>query len=301
MAVMPRFSTAAPQLAALCVAALTGLLGCSDPPPQAGPDFWAGPRGTWQEIYRDDFNGPAGSPADPANWNENVIAAPYNKELEYYTNRPDNLMLDGSGNLVLTARSEYFVDPSGVKSTQPYTSGRLDTHSHVEPQYGRIEARIKLPAGKGLWPAFWLLGKNSDTVKWPDCGEIDILELTGSIPNVVTGSLHGPGYGDTTPFHDSFTLASGTFADDFHVFALEWTADGMRWLVDEQPFSWRTPQGLTNQYQSWIFDQPMYIILNLAVGGTPVGSPDASTPMPAQMLVDYVKVSKLVTAPGDAH
>jgi beta-glucanase (GH16 family) len=229
------------------------------------------------------------------------MATPYNKELEYYTTRPDNLMLDGNGNLVITARSEFFVDLNGVKSTQPYTSGRLDTHGHVEPLYGRIEARIKVPAGKGLWPAFWLLGKNIDTVNWPACGEVDILEMRGSAPNVITGSLHGPGYSDTTPFHDNFTLPSGTFADDFHVFALEWTAEGMRWLVDEQPFSWRTPQGMSAAYQTWIFDQPVYIILNLAVGGIYDGDPNASTPMPAQMLVDYVKVSTLVPAPSDAH
>jgi beta-glucanase (GH16 family) len=146
-----------------------------------------------------------------------------------------------------------------------------------------------------------LLGKDIDTVKWPDCGEIDILEMAGSAPNAISGSLHGPGYGDTTPFSDSFRLPSGTFADDFHVFALEWTADGMRWLVDEQPFSWRTPQGLSNQYSTWIFDQPMYIILNLAVGGIYDGNPNASTPMPAQMLVDYVKVSQLVAAPAGAN
>jgi beta-glucanase (GH16 family) len=273
---------------------LACLAGCSNPPPEAGPDFWAGPNGTWQAVYREDFNGPSGAAADASSWNENVTAAPFNKELEYYTNRPDNLMLDGVGNLVITARSEYFVDASGLTSTQPYTSGRLDTHNHVEPLYGRIEARIKLPAGKGLWPAFWLLGKNIDTVKWPDCGEIDILEMAGSAPSSITGSLHGPGYGDTTPFHGDFTLPSGTFADDFHVFALEWTADGMRWLVDEQPFAWRTPQGLANQYSTWIFDQPMYIILNLAVGGIYDGAPNASTPMPSQMLVDYVQVSKLV-------
>jgi beta-glucanase (GH16 family) len=295
---MTRFSIAAPVLGALLLA---GAAGCSAPPAQAGPDFWAGPKGTWQEVYRDDFNGPSGGPADSSSWNESVMATPYNKELEYYTTRPDNLMLDGNGNLVITARSEFFVDPNGVKSTQPYTSGRLDTHGHVEPLYGRIEARIKVPAGKGLWPAFWLLGKNIDTVNWPACGEVDILEMRGSAPNVITGSLHGPGYSDTTPFHDNFTLPSGTFADDFHVFALEWTAEGMRWLVDEQPFSWRTPQGMSAAYQTWIFDQPVYIILNLAVGGIYDGDPNASTPMPAQMLVDYVKVSTLVPAPSDAH
>jgi beta-glucanase (GH16 family) len=295
---MIRLSTAVALPSALLLACLTA---CSDPPPQVGPDFWAGPNGIWQQVYRDDFDGPAGTAANASSWNENVTAAPFNMELEYYTNRPDNLMLDGAGNLVITARSEYFVDPSGVKSKQPYTSGKLDSLGHVQPQYGRIEARIKLPAGKGLWPAFWLLGENIGSVGWPACGEIDIMEMAGSSPNVVAGSLHGPGYAGTTPFTGELTLPSGTFADDFHVFALEWTAEGMRWLIDEQPYSWRTPQGLANEYSTWIFDQPMYIILNLAVGGIYDGDPNASTPMPAQMLVDYVKVSQLVPAPAAPH
>ncbi len=268
------------------------LVGCSAPPAESGPDYWAGPEGRWQLVYADDFDGPAGSRANASAWNERVVAAPYNGEKQYYTDRPNNVMLDGTGNLLITAQSEYFVNTAGVASTQPYTSGRLDTQTLVQPKYGRIEARIKVPSGKGLWPAFWLLGSNIDAVSWPKCGEIDIMELGGSTPNAIAGSVHGPGYEDGST--GRYNLPSGSFADAFHVFALEWTADGMRWLIDEQPYFWRTPAGMINLHLTWIFDQPMFILLNLAVGGIYDGEPDATTPLPAQMLVDYVKVSTLV-------
>ncbi len=284
-------------LGTLCLAALTVLGGCSAPPPEAGADFWAGPKGTWQLVHREDFTGMPGTGTDASTWNPLVTGAPYNHELEYYTSRPSNLMLDGNGNLVITAQSEYFVDANGVTSTQPYTSGRLDTQRHWETRYGRIEARIKLPAGKGLWPAFWLLGSNIDDVHWPKCGEVDILEMAGSDPTTVAGSLHAVGYSDNSPVRAEYKLPAGTFADDFHVFAFEWAADGMRWLVDEKPYAWRTPQGLKNIYLAWQFDQPMFVILNLAVGGIYDGDPNATTQFPAQMLVDYVQISTLVPAP----
>ncbi len=287
------------------VAWALSLVGCSAPPPEAGPDYWAGPadagskpgpgvQSHWQVVYVDDFDGPSGSRPSSAAWNERVVAAPYNAEKQYYTDRPSNIMLDGAGNLLITAQREFFVNAAGVASAQPYTSGRLDTQGFVQPKYGRIEARIKVPAGKGLWPAFWLLGSNIDVVSWPKCGEVDIMELGGSNPSVVTGSVHGPGYEDGSTTHDSYTLPAGSFADAFHVFALEWTAQGMRWLIDENPYAWRTPSGMANLHLPWIFDQPMFILLNLAVGGIYDGDPDAATPLPAHMAVDYVKVSALV-------
>jgi beta-glucanase (GH16 family) len=278
----------------LSVLPLLALVSCSSPPPEIGSDYWAGPQGTWQPVLTEDFDGPAGSAPNAANWNVMVNGSPYNDEKEYYTNRPSNVMLDGSGHLVLTAQKESFVDASGVPSAQPYTSGRIETKDKVMPLYGRIEARIQMPAGKGLWPAFWMLGQNIDTVQWPQCGELDILELRGSNPTSITGSLHAPGYSGTKALHGDYTKTTGSFADGFHVFAVEWQADGIRWLVDDVPFAWRTPQGLQNIFQKWDFDHPMYIILNLAVGGIYDGDPTAATPMPSQMLVDYVKVSRLV-------
>ena len=270
------------------------LSACSVPPPESTGDDWAGPQGTWQQVFVDNFDGPAGSAPDAASWNETVDGSPDNGEQEYYTARASNLALDGTGNLVIQAQSEHYAYAAGLTSTQPYTSGRMDTKGLVQPTYGRIEARIKLPSGKGLWPAFWLLGQNIDQVHWPNCGEVDIFEMRGSAPSTISGSLHGPNYSGTAALSVDYTLDSGSFAGDFHVYALEWTADGMRWLVDEHVFHTRTKQGMADIGKTWVFDQPVFIILNLAVGGFFDGNPDSSTPFPSQMLVDYVKVSKLV-------
>jgi beta-glucanase (GH16 family) len=277
------------------IAALSLALGaCSQPPPASTGDDWAGPQGTWQQVFLDDFNGPAGSPPDAMTWNEEVNGSPPNGEQEYYTSRPNNVALDGNGNLVIQAESEHYAYAANLVSQQPYTSGRINTQGNLEPLYGRIEARIKLPAGKGLWPAFWLLGNDFSSVGWPACGELDILEEAGSNPSTVNGSMHAPGYFGTSALTAAYTLDSGTFADDYHVFALEWTADGVQWLVDEHVYHTRTKTGMASIGKKWIFDHPFYVILNLAVGGMYDGNPDSSTPFPSQMLVDYVKVSKLI-------
>ncbi len=267
---------------------------CSTPPPNPQGDVWAGPQGTFQQVFLDDFNGPAGSSPDATSWNLEVNGRPANDEQEYYTSRPDNVALDGNGNLVITALQEHYAYATGLTSTQPYTSGRLNTSGKVETTYGRIEARIKLPTGKGMWPAFWMLGDNYSTVGWPACGEIDIMELAGSDPNKVNGSLHAPGYSGVGALTGSYVLDSGTFGDDFHVFAVEWAPDGIRWLVDEVPYEAHTVAGVNSLDEKWIFDHPFNVILNLAVGGNYDGNPTSSTQFPAQMLVDYVKVSKFV-------
>jgi len=268
-------------------------MSCGQVPPDGTGNDWPALNGTWTEVFKEDFNGPASSAPSGATWNVNVNGRPDNQEKEYYTDRPTNVSLDGNGNLVITAQSEHYAYAAGVTSGQPYTSGRLDTRGHQQPQYGRIEARIKLPSGKGLWPAFWMLGQNIDTVHWPNCGEIDILEMAGSTPNTISGSAHGPGYSGNNAFTKKFTLGSGNFSDDYHVFAFEWTADAMRWLVDEQEFHVRTKAAVEAGGATWVFNQPMFIILNLAVGGFFDGDPDANTKFPAQMLVDYVKISTL--------
>ncbi|HEY4106805.1 MAG TPA: glycoside hydrolase family 16 protein [Polyangiaceae bacterium] len=278
----------------LLTAACALCAGCSQPPPQDTGDDWVGPQGTWQQVFFDDFTGPAGSAPDAMTWNEEVNGKPDNGEEEYYTNRPQNVALDGNGNLVVTALQEHYAYSAGLVSNQPYTSGRINTQGHLEPTYGRIEARIKLPKGKGMWPAFWLLGNNIGDVGWPRCGEIDILELAGSEPNEIKGSMHGPDYSGTAAFTESYSLDSGTFNDDFHVFALEWTADGVLWKVDENIYHTRTKTGVESYGYTWVFDHPFYVLLNLAVGGNFDGDPDSSTQFPNTMLVDYVKVSTLV-------
>jgi beta-glucanase (GH16 family) len=155
---------------------------------------------------------------------------------------------------------------------------------------GRFEARIKLPVGQGIWPAFWLLGANFETVGWPDCGEIDIMEYRGQEPNILHGSLHGPGYSGGDAITQSYTLPGEEgFNSDFHVFAVEWEPDTLRWFVDSTAYHVVTPVSLPRG-GSWVFDHPFFIILNVAVGGYFAGSPDATTTFPQTMLVDWVRV-----------
>ncbi len=264
--------------------------------PDGGVETWQEPAQGWVEVWRDDFDGAAQSPPDPAKWNVDVRPSGQNKELDYDTDERANSFLDGNGNLVLQALQEHYVDAQGVKSTQPYTSARLNTRGKLEQTYGRFEARIKLPAGgQGVWPAFWLLGNDIDATGWPGCGEVDILEWRGSDPSSIVSSLHGPRYAGGNSYHNHYDV-SGSYGDDFHVFTFEWTADGARWLVDGNPFYVKTAEAIGAQGHDWVFDHPFFIILNLAIGGIFDGLPTASTAFPQQMLVDYVSVSQLAPA-----
>jgi beta-glucanase (GH16 family) len=204
-----------------------------------------------------------------------------NEELEYYTDSPRNAALDGNGNLVITARE----DSSGGDCWYGpcrYTSARLITKGRFDQAYGRFEARIKLPRGQGIWPAFWMLGNDIGTVGWPASGEIDIMEYLGHEETVVHGSLHGPGL-DTT---DDYT-APHSFADDFHVFAVDWSPTAVTFLVDGHRYARQTrPPG----HAGWKFDHPFFLLLNVAVGGRWPGSPDETTAFPQRMVVDYVRV-----------
>ena len=267
-------------------------LGCSQVPVEETETFQEPSHG-WVEVWRDDFDGPAQTAPDPKRWNVEIRPSGQNGELDYDTGDRKNSFLDGSGNLVLQTLQEQYVDASGATSAQPYTSARLNTLGKLDQTYGKFEARIKLPAGgKGVWPAFWLLGDDVDTVGWPECGEVDILEMRGSSPASIVSSLHGPNYSKGESFHNHYDLASGSYGDDFHVFTFEWTADGTRWQVDGNAFFIKTAHGVEDSGRAWVFDHPFYVILNLAVGGgTFDGPPDADTLFPQQMLVDYVSVS----------
>jgi beta-glucanase (GH16 family) len=233
-------------------------------------------------VWQDEFEGPAGSVPDPARWQFDIGTDWGNAQLEYDTDRPQNAGLDGLGHLAITARSEQYAD-------QPYTSARIKTKDLFERTHGRFEARIKLPAGQGIWPAFWLLGAGIDQVGWPQCGEIDIMEYRGQEPRVLHGSLHGPGYAGNGALTRSHVLAQGGFDLGFHVFAVEWSSGAITWLVDGFPYFTATPADLPSG-TSWVFDQPFFVILNVAVGGRWVGAPDATTVFPQTMLVDYVRV-----------
>ncbi|WP_017606295.1 glycoside hydrolase family 16 protein [Nocardiopsis alkaliphila] len=235
-------------------------------------------------VWSDEFDGPAGAAPDPANWNHELGDHGWgNNELQNYTDSRANSALDGNGNLVITARQE--ADGS-------YTSARMTTQNKVQPQYGRIEARIQIPRGQGIWPAFWMLGADFPRTPWPDSGEIDIMENIGREPHLVHGSLHGPGYHGGNPLTGSYMHPQGwSFADTFHVFAVDWRPGSVTWSVNGdayQTYTWEDTRG-----NPWVYDQPFFMILNVAVGGDWPGYPDASTRFPQQMRVDYVRVYSL--------
>lgn len=241
----------------------------------------------YQLVWEDNFNGPAGQAPDAAKWTYDIGIGPGNdgwgnQELQYYTDRPENVALDGAGNLAITARSESY-------AARAFTSARINTKGIFDQAYGRFEARIKMPWGPGIWPAFWLLGADIDQVSWPQCGEIDIMEYRGQEPNLVHGSLHGPGYSGGAAITKSFGFTNNRFDVDFHVFAVEWGEDYIDYYVDDALYQRIKPENVPGE---WVYDHPFFIILNVAVGGNYVGFPTPQTPFPQTMLVDYVKVYK---------
>jgi beta-glucanase (GH16 family) len=234
-------------------------------------------------VWQDEFDGPAGQPPDTiTKWRYDVGTNWGNFQLEYDTNRPENVSLDGNGHLTIVARREDYLGSA-------YTSARINTRGRFEQTRGRFEARMKLPSGQGLWPAFWLLGADFGTVGWPTCGEIDIMEYRGQEPRIVHGALHGPGYSGGSALTSQFELTQGAFDTDFHVFAVDWTTDRITWLVDGIAYRSVTPADLPPG-TTWAFDHPFFVILNVAVGGSYVGGPSASTSFPQTMTVDYVRV-----------
>ena len=245
------------------------------------------PKG-WQLTWSDEFDGPKGSPADSSKWSFDIGGNGWgNNELETYTSRIANSYVE-NGRLVIKALKETFTGPDRI--TRNYTSARLLTKNKFSQTYGRFEGRIKVPYGQGIWPAFWMLGDNIATAGWPNCGEIDIMENIGKEPSIAHGTLHGPGYSGGSGISAAYTLPKGQkFSNDFHTFAVEWEPNVMRFYVDAKLYSTRTPADLPAGTK-WVFDQPFFIILNVAVGGTWPGNPDATTVFPQQMLVDYVRV-----------
>jgi beta-glucanase (GH16 family) len=259
-----------------------------DPPPAAGAQP-AGAEG-WRLVWADEFNGAAGSPPDPAKWNFDVGGMGWgNEELQYYTARPDNASLDGEGHLAITARAEAYRGADGVKRN--YTSARLQTLEKMEFTYGRLEARINVPPGKGLAPAFWTLGNEAyegENGKWPECGEIDAMEILGSEANVLNGTLHGPW--PTAPHGIGSELVHSTpLTGGFHTYAVDWEPERISFLLDGSTYAAISRQDLPAG-DPWPFQHPNFVLLNLAVGGEWPGSPDASTHFPAQMIVDWVRV-----------
>ena len=202
-----------------------------------------------------------------------------NNELQYYTDRPENIVAE-NGMLKITARQESFEGSS-------YTSARILTQGKFEQKYGRFEARMQLPWGQGMWPAFWLLGSNIDDVNWPNCGEIDIMENRGSEPTLVSSALHGPGYSGGNPILKAYELVDSRFDNEFHIFGIEWAPNYINFYVDDVLYNQITPSDASGD---WVFDQPFFIIINLAVGGNFGGPPNENTVFPQSLLVDYIRV-----------
>jgi beta-glucanase (GH16 family) len=240
----------------------------------------------YQLAWSDEFDGAAGSAVDATKWvfeTGNGSGGWGNNELEYYRSGTSNAALDGSGNLVITAKQESY---GGFA----YTSARIKTQGLASWTYGHIEARIKLPYGRGLWPAFWMLGNDISTNSWPACGEIDIMENIGKEPSINHGSLHMPAAGTSSDdeLTGSITFATGKLSDDFHVYAIDWSSSAIQFYLDGNPYETQTPANATGR--TWEFDQPFFILLNIAVGGNWPGSPDSTTVFPQTMTVDYVRV-----------
>jgi beta-glucanase (GH16 family) len=233
-------------------------------------------------VWEDEFDGPAGQRPSAANWRFDVGTGWGNAQLEYDTDRAENAQLDGAGNLRIIARAEPWLGSN-------YTSARITTAGIREFRYGRFEARLRVPTGQGLWPAFWLLGADFATVGWPQTGEIDIMEHRGQEPTVNHGSLHGPGYSGGGALTRRYTLPTGRFDTAFHTYRVDWSSERIRWYVDGQLYH-EVNKG--DQPGAWVFDHPFYIILNVAVGGGFVGAPDGSTVFPQELLVDWVRVSQ---------
>lgn len=241
-------------------------------------------------VLEDNFDS-NGAP-NPALWNFDIGTGNNgwgNRELQYYSDRSQNIKIE-NGVLKITAVKESFMGSA-------YTSARILTKGKFEQKYGRFEARIKMPLGKGLWPAFWLLGNNIElnvetpdnpnTVAWPQCGEIDIMEYLGNKPTSIFGTVHGPGYSGGNAISKNYVLTNDRYDNDFHIFGIEWGENYVNYYVDNVLYNQITPKDVPGE---WVFNQPFYIILNMAVGGNFPGSPNAETTFPQTMTVDYVRV-----------
>ncbi|MFF9765746.1 ricin-type beta-trefoil lectin domain protein [Streptomyces sp. NPDC014636] len=254
----------------------------------------AAPAAAAVTTFSDTFDGAAGSAVNGSKWTLETGDNVNNHERQYYTSGTKNAALDGQGHLVITARKE---NPAGYQcwyGSCQYTSARLNTAGKFNAQYGHVEARMKIPRGQGMWPAFWMLGT---PVNWPDSGEIDVMENVGFEPSTVHGTIHGPGYSGSGGIGAGYSLPNGqAFADAFHTFAVDWAPDSITWSVDGNVYQRRTPADLGGK--TWVFNKPFFLILNLAVGGYWPGDPDGSTQFPQQLVVDSVSVTTSDSAAG---
>lgn len=244
-----------------------------------------GASGPGKLSWSDEFSGAAGQKPDPSKWTYDLGAGHWgNKELETYTDQRDNVSLDGGGHLVIRAIKE---------ADGRFMSARLKTKGLFSFTYGRVEARMKLPRGQGMWPAFWMLGDNISKVGWPACGEVDVMESLGREPSIVHGTVHGPGYSGKLGISAQYTLPGvPELANDFHVYAADWTPDSIEFSIDGHVYATVKPSSLPAG-TPWVYDHPFFLLLNLAVGGAWPGNPDSSTSFPQEFTIDYVRVYSL--------
>ncbi|MFF4750908.1 ricin-type beta-trefoil lectin domain protein [Streptomyces sp. NPDC002514] len=268
-------------------------------PARADASSGASDAGVAAVTFSDTFDGPAGAAADSSKWQTETGDNVNNHERQYYTSGNKNAALDGQGHLVITAKRENPANYPCWYGTCQYTSARLNTSGKFTAQYGHVEARMKIPRGQGMWPAFWMLGNDIGNVGWPNSGEIDIMENVGFEPSTVHGTLHGPGYSGSGGIGAGYSLPNGqAFADAFHTFAIDWAPNSVKWSVDGNVYQTRTPADVGGN--AWVFNKPFFLIMNLAVGGYWPGDPDGSTAFPQQLVVDSVSVTTSDTAAGVA-
>lgn len=231
-------------------------------------------------VWSDEFNG---SSLNTLDWNYETGGNGWgNNELENYTSGTTNAYLQ-NGNLVIEAKKEKL-------GSNSYTSARLTTNGKQSFTYGRVDIRARIPSGKGIWPALWMLGSNISTVSWPACGEIDIMENIGeTTPSKTYGTAH---WGVSSTSHLSgggnFSLGSGLLSDSFHIYSIDWSADKIQWLIDGSKFYEITNQQITGG--NFPFNKSFFFIMNVAVGGNWPGNPDGTTVFPQKMYVDYIRM-----------
>jgi beta-glucanase (GH16 family) len=235
---------------------------------------------TWKLVWNDEFDGPE---LNTNNWKYDIDGqGGGNNELQYYTDSPENSSLE-NGSFVITALDNGYAD-------KPYTSAAIRSKNLAEWKYGKFEIRAKLPMGQGMWPAIWMMPAKNVYGGWPLSGEIDIMENVGHAPNEIFGTIH---YGDRWPnnkYTSQHYVSENSFADDYHVYAIEWEPNKISWYIDGVLYSTKTPDDLGGN--KWVWDQEFYLIINLAVGGNLPGSPDETTQFPQKFYIDYVRVYK---------
>lgn len=237
----------------------------------------------YSKLWNDEFNGTA---IDRSIWKFETGGNGWgNNELEYYTDKDVNPnAFISNGNLIIEARQESY-------NGKNYTSARMTTQGNKEFAFGRVDMRAKIPKGKGIWPALWMLGKNITTNGWPNCGEIDIMETIGSLPKDLHATVHYGliGASNSTSKTAVYSAPTGDLSDFFHVYSLVWTQDTMEIMIDNISYLKTNKTAIGNVYP---FNDPFFVIFNVAVGGNWPGTPDGSTIFPARMAVDYIRVFK---------